>query len=115
MPKLWRAPIPIVRITAPQITATQKLRCCGLAAASDESMDMGRPNSLRVLPQRRTIECICAYMWEAYTFCPDRSTAFGCCAGIYEGPAQRRLWVERTPSRESGFVRRRLSVIAGTE
>src|SRR4051794_24900125 len=63
----------------------------------------------------RAIECICAYIWEAYTLCPDRSTAFGCCAGIYEGPAQRRLWVERTPSRESGFVRRRLSVIAGTE
>jgi hypothetical protein len=26
MPKLWRAPIPIDRITAPQITGTQKLR-----------------------------------------------------------------------------------------
>src|SRR5437868_8492234 len=26
MPKLWRAPMPMVRITAPLITATQKLR-----------------------------------------------------------------------------------------
>src|SRR5215211_1513280 len=43
MPKLWRAPIPMVRITAPQITAIQKLRCCGLAAASEEERDMGSP------------------------------------------------------------------------
>src|SRR6267142_6264278 len=35
MPKLWRAPIPMVRITAPQITGIQKLCCCGLPAASD--------------------------------------------------------------------------------
>src|SRR6266700_2232861 len=40
MPKLWRAPIPMVRITAPQITAIQKLRCCGLAAASDAGMGL---------------------------------------------------------------------------
>src|SRR4029077_3356637 len=52
MPKLWRAPIPMVRITAPQITAIQKLRCRGLAAASDEGTGMGRPNSLRILPAR---------------------------------------------------------------
>jgi hypothetical protein len=26
MPKLWRAPIPMVRITAPQMTGIQKLR-----------------------------------------------------------------------------------------
>src|SRR6266436_3533377 len=42
IPKLWRAPIPMVRITAPQITAIQKLRCRGSAAASDEGTDMGR-------------------------------------------------------------------------
>src|ERR1700730_7959088 len=55
MPKLWRAPIPMVRITAPQITAIQKLRCRGLAASSDEGTDMGRPNTLRILtaPARR--------------------------------------------------------------
>src|SRR5215217_995799 len=28
MPKLWREPMPMVRITPPQITGTQKLRCC---------------------------------------------------------------------------------------
>jgi hypothetical protein len=33
--KLWGAPIPMVRITAPQITAIQKLPCCGWAAASE--------------------------------------------------------------------------------
>src|ERR1700736_5291300 len=43
MPKLWRAPIPMVRITAPQITAIQKLCCRGLAAASDDGTDMGPP------------------------------------------------------------------------
>src|SRR5215831_14260322 len=36
MPKLCLAPIPIVRIAAPQITGTQKLRSCGLSAASTE-------------------------------------------------------------------------------
>ena len=35
MPKLWRAPIPIVRIKAPQMTAIQKLRSCGLATTCD--------------------------------------------------------------------------------
>jgi hypothetical protein len=29
MPKLCRAPMPMVRITSPQITAIQKLRCWG--------------------------------------------------------------------------------------
>ena len=39
MPKLWRAPMPMVRITAPQITAIQKLRC-GAAAGGDEGADI---------------------------------------------------------------------------
>jgi len=34
MPKLCRAPIPIVRIAAPQITGSQKLRGRGPSAAS---------------------------------------------------------------------------------
>jgi hypothetical protein len=33
MPKLCRAPIPIVRIAAPQITGIQKLRGCARSAA----------------------------------------------------------------------------------
>jgi hypothetical protein len=36
MPKLWRAPMPMVRIAAPQITATQKLRCGGASLDSDD-------------------------------------------------------------------------------
>src|SRR5262249_34148687 len=36
MPKLWRAPTPMVRMTAPQITATQKLRSGGALAAREE-------------------------------------------------------------------------------
>src|SRR6266851_5218259 len=53
MPKLWRAPIPIVRITAPQITATQKLRWCGLAVASDGSMELPALADLMATARRR--------------------------------------------------------------
>jgi len=35
MPELWRAPTPMVRMTAPQITAIQKLRSGGALAARD--------------------------------------------------------------------------------
>src|SRR5713226_1710643 len=49
MPKLWRAPIPMVRITAPQITAIQKLRCCGFTAALDKGRDMPRASSLELV------------------------------------------------------------------
>src|SRR5258707_178028 len=45
MPKLWRAPMPMVRITAPQITATQKLRCCGAGAALDAATVMETSSS----------------------------------------------------------------------
>src|SRR5437762_9509900 len=38
MPKLCRAPIPMLRITAPQMTAIQKLCCGDSAVASDRSM-----------------------------------------------------------------------------
>src|SRR5439155_25267349 len=38
MPKLCRAPIPMLRITAPQMTAMQKLCCGDSAVASDRSM-----------------------------------------------------------------------------
>jgi hypothetical protein len=41
MPKLWRAPIPMVRITAPQITGTQKLRCSEADGEGDR--DIGGP------------------------------------------------------------------------
>src|SRR3984893_19534324 len=49
MPKLWRAPIPMVRITAPQITPIRKLRCCGFAAALDRGKDMPRASSLELV------------------------------------------------------------------
>src|SRR6266851_855777 len=49
MPKLWRAPMPMVRITAPQITAIQKLRCCGLGADWAEGTDMEHPGLSRSL------------------------------------------------------------------
>src|SRR6478672_2967766 len=31
MPKLWRAPMPMVRMVAPQMTGIQKLRCCAIS------------------------------------------------------------------------------------
>jgi hypothetical protein len=37
----------MVRITAPQITAIQKLRCCGLGADWGEGPDMERPKLSR--------------------------------------------------------------------
>src|SRR6202040_647581 len=49
MPKLWRAPIPTVRITAPQITAIQKLRSCGFSAALDKGRDMPRLFALNLV------------------------------------------------------------------
>src|SRR5262245_49746900 len=41
MPKLWRAPTPMVRMTAPQITAIQKLRCSGVLPACGVRRDVG--------------------------------------------------------------------------
>ena len=43
MPKLWRAPTPMVRMTAPQITAIQKLRSVGAlpACAAGRGVDGG--------------------------------------------------------------------------
>ena len=44
MPKLWRAPTPMVRMTAPQITAVQKLRSVGAlsAWAAGRGVETGR-------------------------------------------------------------------------
>src|SRR5262245_45216773 len=41
IPKLWRAPTPMVRMTAPQITAIQKLRCGGALPAREVKRDVG--------------------------------------------------------------------------
>src|SRR5258708_39031518 len=53
MPKLCRAPMPMVRITAPQITAIQKLRCCGWGADWAGAIDMEGP-----LMDRQLVTCI---------------------------------------------------------
>src|SRR2546425_1137894 len=47
MPKLWRAPMPMVRIAAPQITEIQKLRCGGARGAADEGRGVARGWRLR--------------------------------------------------------------------
>src|SRR5262245_46540227 len=41
IPTLWRAPTPMVRMTAPQITAIQKLRCGGALPAREVKRDVG--------------------------------------------------------------------------
>src|SRR5215831_7864420 len=45
MPKLWRAPLPMVRITAPQMTAIQKLRCRGSGTDRNAGTAIWDPNS----------------------------------------------------------------------
>src|SRR5436190_22239674 len=57
MPKLWRVPIPMVRITAPQLTAIQKLRSWGFGADSNAGDDIGTSQRLQASPTR-LVTCI---------------------------------------------------------